>query len=234
MRFAIVMPIVVQARVQEANAKETWLPSVHRLERRVHKTPIVAVGFVLVAFAPTNAARGVRRVRLMLTAARVNAAMALAAKQAVLLRVSYVFRMPIVVRILATRGVEFAAQVGVMPKGCPAPRMGIVVRGFCATPRTNCAPRYRVRNMVIRVQRTGIVAVCIATDRVNARRMAPRVRNLKATNVVPAFATMGHVPIVVRQVRFAAVMPSVVPALVTTALVAMSGVRTACVRSVLL
>ena len=133
-----------------------------------------------------------------------------------------------------TRAVEFAVLAGVTPKGFRVPRMGIVARGSCATPRTNCAPHCRARNMGIRVLRTGIAAVCTATDRVNARRMARRVRKPKATNVVPAFATMVRVPIVVRQVRFAAVTPSVVLALATTALVAMSGVRTVCVRSGLL
>ena len=98
-----------------------------------------------------------------------------------------------------TRGGEFAAQAGVMPKGFPVLRMGIVARGSCATRRTNCAPRYRARNMGIRVLQTGIVAVCTAMDRVNARRMARRARKPKATNVAPVFATMVHVPIVVPQ-----------------------------------
>ena len=114
-------------------------------------------------------------------------------------RMNCVFQMPIVARTRATRGAEFAERAGVMPTGFRVPKMRIVARGSCATRRTIYAPRYRARNMVIRVLRTGIVAVCTATDRVNARRLAPRARKPQATNVARGFVMAAPARIVVLQ-----------------------------------
>jgi hypothetical protein len=214
--------------VRETNAREVWLPFVLSLERHARRALIVAAAFAWVAFVRVRVAFVVRRVRTMPIVARANAAMACVVNWAVWMPGLCAFRMPIVVRTRATKGVEFAALSGVISKGSRVLRMGIVVRGSCATRRTSGAPNLRARNTTTRVVRRAIVAASIAPDLVNVRRTEPRVWMRRRTSVARGFVRMGRVGIVVPQGWRAPIVASVVRARATTERAAAVVVRTAC------